>query len=112
MQWSVTRREQLVLSASWDGSVRIVGDGVPHMLWCTLTFELTPSHTPHPVQWDPEALTCISAIPAHKGLVYQACWSPLLPSTFASVGGVHVCVCVGGGSGLQPHSSTSALPPR
>lgn len=58
VQWSVVRQEQVVLSASWDGSVRV---------------------------WDPQALSCIATFGGHVGNVYAACWSPHLPHTFASV---------------------------
>ena len=61
VQWSVTRQEQLVLSSSWDSSVRV---------------------------WDPQALSCVGVFGGHAGNVYAACWSPHLPHTFASVAGV------------------------
>lgn len=66
MQWSVTRQEQVVLSSSWDGSVRL---------------------------WDPQALTCLGVFAGHVGNVYAACWSPKLPHTFASVAGNSVNSC-------------------
>lgn len=62
VHWSVTRQEQLVLSASWDGTIRL---------------------------WDPQAQSCLSVFPDHSGMVYTASWSPHLPHTFASVSGTH-----------------------
>ncbi|XP_064405180.1 peroxisomal targeting signal 2 receptor-like isoform X2 [Halichondria panicea] len=60
VQWSVTRQEQLVLSSSWDGSVRV---------------------------WDPQSRSCVSVFTHHQGIVYSASWAPHLPRTFASVSG-------------------------
>lgn len=60
VQWSVTRQEQVVLSASWDESVRL---------------------------WDPQALTCVGVFGGHVGNVYAASWSPQRHHTFASVAG-------------------------
>ena len=62
VHWSVTRQEQMVLSASWDGTVRL---------------------------WDPQSQSCLSVFPDHSGMVYTASWSPHLPHTFASVSGMH-----------------------
>ncbi len=63
MEWSLSRQEQLVLSSSWDGSVRL---------------------------WDPRALTCLAVFGGHVGNVYTVRWSPHLPHTFASVAGALV----------------------
>ena len=60
VHWSVTRQEQLVLSSSWDGTVRL---------------------------WDPQAGSCLTVFTDHTAMVYSACWSPHLPHTFASVSG-------------------------
>ncbi|KAL5457367.1 hypothetical protein EMCRGX_G034616 [Ephydatia muelleri] len=60
VHWSTTRQEQLVISASWDGTVRL---------------------------WDPNAQVCVAMFTEHAGLVYTAVWSPHIPHTFASVSG-------------------------
>ena len=61
VEWSVSRQEQVVLSSSWDGSVRL---------------------------WDPQAMTCLAVFGGHTGNVYAVSWSPHLPHTFASVAGM------------------------
>ncbi len=68
MQWSVTRQEQVVLSASWDETIRL---------------------------WDPQTLTCLNVFAGQSGNIYAASWSPQRPHTFASVAGMcetHSCV--------------------
>ncbi|CAI8050117.1 Peroxisomal targeting signal 2 receptor [Geodia barretti] len=58
VEWSIGRQEQLLLSSSWDTTVRL---------------------------WDPNAQTCVSVFTGHSGIVYEAAWAPHLPHTFASV---------------------------
>ncbi|XP_065212889.1 peroxisomal targeting signal 2 receptor isoform X1 [Planococcus citri] len=60
VDWSQTRFEQLVLSASWDKSIKL---------------------------WDPNETTSLNTFVGHTELVYNAMWSPLIPSCFASVSG-------------------------
>lgn len=60
VDWSRTRQEQLVLSASWDCSVKL---------------------------WDPNRQVSLSTYLGHSQLVYNAMWSPHVPNCFASVSG-------------------------
>ncbi|XP_018910479.1 peroxisomal targeting signal 2 receptor [Bemisia tabaci] len=60
VDWSQTRTEQLILSASWDCTVKL---------------------------WDPTRKESLATFPGHSQLVYNAKWSPHVPSCFASVSG-------------------------
>lgn len=60
VDWSQTRQEQHVLSASWDCSIKL---------------------------WDPTRSASLSTFLGHSQLVYNAMWSPHVPSCFASVSG-------------------------
>ncbi|XP_066991221.1 peroxisomal targeting signal 2 receptor [Anabrus simplex] len=60
VDWSQSRQEQLVLSASWDCSVKL---------------------------WDPNRPNSLATFLGHSQLVYNAMWSPHVPSCFASVSG-------------------------
>ncbi|KAL1139094.1 hypothetical protein AAG570_009155 [Ranatra chinensis] len=60
VDWSQTRQEQLVLSASWDCTVKL---------------------------WDPNSASSLATFLGHTQLVYNAMWSPHVPSCFASVSG-------------------------
>ena len=58
VQWSMTRQEQVVLSSSWDETIRL---------------------------WDPQAMACLNVFNSQRGNIYAASWSPQRPHTFASV---------------------------
>nr|CAD7396648.1 unnamed protein product [Timema poppensis] len=60
VDWSQTRQEQFVLSASWDCSVKL---------------------------WDPNRPNSLATFLGHSQLVYNAMWSPHVPACFASVSG-------------------------
>ncbi|XP_026473457.1 peroxisomal targeting signal 2 receptor [Ctenocephalides felis] len=60
VDWSRTRQEQHMLSASWDCTVKL---------------------------WDPNRLTSLSTYLGHSQLVYNAMFSRHIPNTFASVSG-------------------------
>ncbi|XKL61652.1 hypothetical protein PGB90_001485 [Kerria lacca] len=60
IDWSQCRGEQLILSASWDTSIKL---------------------------WDPSSVLSVGTFCGHSKLVYNAVWSPLIPSCFASVAG-------------------------
>ncbi|PNF21667.1 Peroxisomal targeting signal 2 receptor [Cryptotermes secundus] len=60
VDWSQTRQEQFVLSASWDCSTKL---------------------------WDPNRPNSLATFLGHTQLVYSAMWSPHVPSCFASVSG-------------------------
>lgn len=60
LDWSKTRQEQLILSSSWDCSIKL---------------------------WDPNKKSSLSTFLGHTELVYNAIWSPLIPNCFASVSG-------------------------
>ncbi|XP_055700842.1 peroxisomal targeting signal 2 receptor [Phlebotomus papatasi] len=60
VDWSRTRQEQLMLSASWDCTIKL---------------------------WDPHRSASISTYLGHSELVYSAMFSCHIPNTFASVGG-------------------------
>ncbi|BES93215.1 unnamed protein product [Nesidiocoris tenuis] len=60
VDWSQTRQEQLVLSASWDCTIKL---------------------------WDPEMSASLATYHGHSQLVYNAMWSPHVPSLFSSVSG-------------------------
>jgi len=58
VNWNETRDSNLILSGSWDRSIKM---------------------------WDPGSSSSISTFTAHQGVVHQAVWSPLLPGVFVSV---------------------------
>lgn len=60
VDWSQTRQEQHILSASWDCTIKL---------------------------WDPLRSASLSTFLGHTQLVYNAMWSPHVPSCFASVSG-------------------------
>ncbi|XP_075233094.1 peroxisomal biogenesis factor 7 [Lycorma delicatula] len=60
VDWSQTRQEQFILSASWDCTVKL---------------------------WDPNRLSSLATFLGHSQLVYNAMWSPHVPACFASVSG-------------------------
>ncbi|XP_077286027.1 peroxisomal biogenesis factor 7 [Arctopsyche grandis] len=60
VDWSRTRQEQHILSASWDCSVKL---------------------------WDPNRQSSLNTYLGHSQLVYNAMFSPHIPNTFASVSG-------------------------
>lgn len=60
VDWSRTRTEHLILSASWDCTVKL---------------------------WDPTRTQSLSTYSGHSQLVYNAMWSPHVPNCFASVSG-------------------------
>ncbi|KAJ8026601.1 Peroxisomal targeting signal 2 receptor [Holothuria leucospilota] len=64
IDWSQTRDQHLVLSASWDKTVKL---------------------------WDPQRTTSMATYAAHNQIVYSAIWSPLVPGCFASAAGDGVC---------------------
>ncbi|KAF4524740.1 hypothetical protein B566_EDAN013808 [Ephemera danica] len=69
VDWSQTRQEQLILSASWDCTVKLV-------MLTVVAYE-----------WDPTRSTSLSTFLGHSQLVYNAMWSPHVASCFASVSG-------------------------
>ncbi|XP_078617449.1 peroxisomal targeting signal 2 receptor-like [Branchiostoma floridae x Branchiostoma japonicum] len=62
VDWSLTRGEQFILSASWDQSVKL---------------------------WDPTGNKSIATFLGHQHVVYSAIWSPHIPCCFASTSGDH-----------------------
>lgn len=60
LDWSRTRQEQLILSASWDCTIKL---------------------------WDPNRQSSLNTFSGHTQLVYNAMWSPHVPGCFASVSG-------------------------
>lgn len=60
IDWSRTRREQFVLTASWDCTIKL---------------------------WDPNRTNSLSTYAGHSPIIYNAMFSPHIPNTFASVGG-------------------------
>ncbi|XP_065908344.1 peroxisomal targeting signal 2 receptor-like [Dysidea avara] len=58
VEWDLSRLHHHVISSSWDHTVRL---------------------------WDIPQQSCVSVLSGHSEIVYRACWSPLLPSTVASV---------------------------
>lgn len=41
-------------------------------------------------QWDPNETASLNTFVGHTELVYNAMWSPLIPSCFASVSGITI----------------------
>lgn len=60
VDWSQTRQEQLILSASWDRTIKV---------------------------WDSHRKVSLNTYIGHSQLVYNAMWSPHIPNCFASVSG-------------------------
>ncbi|XP_077977192.1 peroxisomal targeting signal 2 receptor-like [Glandiceps talaboti] len=60
VDWSQTRDQNLILSASWDRTIKL---------------------------WDPLGHQSLSTFSGHDHVVYSAIWSPHLPGCFASVSG-------------------------
>jgi len=60
VHWSQTRNEQLILSASWDKTIKL---------------------------WDIKHPRSIQSFLGHEGVCYSAVWSPLIPQCFASTSG-------------------------
>lgn len=60
VDWSQTRNEHFVLSASWDKLIKL---------------------------WDINQNNSIATFLGHDHLVYQICWSPHIPGSFASASG-------------------------
>lgn len=60
LDWSRTRHEHLMLSASWDRTIKL---------------------------WDPNRVESLGTYTGHSQLVYNAMFAPRIPNTFASVGG-------------------------
>ncbi|KAK4022434.1 Uncharacterized protein APZ42_026298 [Daphnia magna] len=66
LDWNQTRQQQLVLSSSWDRSIKL---------------------------WDPKGTNSLCTFLGHSDLVYNVSWSPHLPNCFASVSGDHT-LCI------------------
>lgn len=79
LDWSRTRQEQLILSASWDCSIKL---------------------------WDPNRQSSISTFCGHSQLVYNAMFSNHMPNCFASVSGDGTLKLW---STLNPQSPTSSF---
>ncbi|XP_003391151.1 PREDICTED: peroxisomal targeting signal 2 receptor-like [Amphimedon queenslandica] len=60
VEWSLSRREQHLISSSWDKTIKL---------------------------WDPATGTCLNTLSGHTGIVYSTNWSPHIPNTVASVSG-------------------------
>jgi len=60
VEWSQTRDEHFILSASWDKLIKL---------------------------WDINSNQSINTFPGHEHLVYQVSWSPHIPASFASASG-------------------------
>ncbi|XP_076357661.1 peroxisomal targeting signal 2 receptor-like [Tachypleus tridentatus] len=60
VDWSQTRDEQLLLTASWDKTVKL---------------------------WDPQTTVLLNTFIGHTSVVYCCVWAPALKRTFASVSG-------------------------
>nr|XP_020635038.1 peroxisomal biogenesis factor 7 [Pogona vitticeps] len=60
VDWSQTRGEQLIISGSWDQTVKL---------------------------WDPAVAQSLCTFKGHEGVIYSTIWSPHIPSCFASVSG-------------------------
>lgn len=60
VDWIKSRQEQLIVSASWDCTIKV---------------------------WDPNRKFSINTYSGHSQLVYNAMWSPHIPNCFASVSG-------------------------
>lgn len=60
VDWSQTRDQHFILSASWDRTVKL---------------------------WDPERPASLATFVGHNSIVYSAMWSPLVPGCFASAAG-------------------------
>lgn len=59
VDWSQTRGENLIVSASWDQTAKV---------------------------WDP-GLQCLSTLRGHEGVIYSSIWSPHIPGCFATASG-------------------------
>ncbi|CAH1374715.1 hypothetical protein MTP99_016033 [Tenebrio molitor] len=79
LDWSRTRQEQLILSASWDCSIKL---------------------------WDPNRQSSLSTFCGHSQLVYGAMFSTHVPNCFASVSGDGTLKLW---STLNPQSPTSSF---
>ena len=60
VDWTKTRQDQLIISASWDCTIKL---------------------------WDPNRKMSLNTFLGHEQLVYNAMWSPHVPNCFASVSG-------------------------
>lgn len=60
VDWTRTHLDQLILSASWDCTIKL---------------------------WDPNRKASLNTYNGHSQLVYNAMWSPHIPNCFASVSG-------------------------
>ncbi|XP_048210122.1 peroxisomal biogenesis factor 7 isoform X2 [Perognathus longimembris pacificus] len=60
VDWSQTRGEQLVVSGSWDQTVKV---------------------------WDPTVGKCLCTFRGHESVIYSTIWSPHIPGCFASASG-------------------------
>uniref|UniRef100_A0A3P8V7J1 Peroxin-7 n=2 Tax=Cynoglossus semilaevis TaxID=244447 RepID=A0A3P8V7J1_CYNSE len=60
VDWSQTRGENLIVSGSWDQSVKV---------------------------WDPTLSCSLATLRGHEGVVYSTIWSPHIPGCFASASG-------------------------
>jgi peroxin-7 len=58
IDWMTARSENLLLTASWDCSIKL---------------------------WDPNTTTSLCTYMSHSKLIYNASFSPIIPNTFASV---------------------------
>ncbi|XP_041420461.1 peroxisomal targeting signal 2 receptor-like isoform X2 [Xenopus laevis] len=62
VDWSQTRGEQLIVSGSWDHTIKL---------------------------WDPSCGKSLSTFTGHENIIYSTIWSPHLPGCFASASGDH-----------------------
>ncbi|KAH0622333.1 hypothetical protein JD844_024539 [Phrynosoma platyrhinos] len=60
VDWSQTRGEQLIVSGSWDQTVKL---------------------------WDPAVGQSLCTFKGHEGVIYSTIWSPHIPGCFASASG-------------------------
>uniref|UniRef100_A0AAZ1WWC6 Peroxin-7 n=1 Tax=Oreochromis aureus TaxID=47969 RepID=A0AAZ1WWC6_OREAU len=60
VDWSQTRGESLIVSGSWDQTVKV---------------------------WDPALSPSLTTLRGHEGVIYSTIWSPHIPGCFASASG-------------------------
>lgn len=87
VDWSQTRGENLIVSGSWDQTVKVVSFLLVFITFFPVTFLSFYLSKFLYSQWDPALTKSLTTLRGHEGVIYSTIWSPHIPGCFASASG-------------------------